>query len=273
MRIQARVRSVLSAAAVAAALAPSAGRAGIITQNASLPLTTTNFDSSATSPTGASVSPIVFQQFDTEGNTRQLNSVTLSFSASITNDFSMHFSNAATIIDTVGTGNSTTPGPSVTLYQPDGVHPLITASAPNDPSFLTRSVTWSPTSGLSPDFSSSLSASSPNYIAPATTTASNTLSLTNPADLALFTGAGSVSLRATGSAVSGYTSNSGNGFGSVSTMASANVTITYNWAPLNQSPEGITPEPSAMLLWGIGGCTLLAAHQFRRRKGAGDASA
>ncbi len=85
------------------------------------------------------VTPLSIQKFDTEGGSRVLDSVTLSFSAEVSNQFGMTFVNPATITDSVtGTGKTPTP-PVVTLFEPDGVTPLITAQEPDTPSIVTKS--------------------------------------------------------------------------------------------------------------------------------------
>lgn len=259
MSRQARVLAFFCAVA-AAAIAPSTAWAGLITQTATQPLTSTDFG-----PGNSLVTPLVFQQFDTENGTRTLQSVGLSFHAAIRNDYGMTFTTPATITDSVATGISTTPGPAITLFQPDGMHALLTVKAPNDPTFLTRTVTYGDTSGqaLPQEFNSSFAQSSPFYLAPALTQASNTLNLTAPADLAIFTGVGSLRLPVSASAFSTFSTSSGNGSGEVTTQATADATVTYNWTPTIPAPE-VVPEPAAIILWSIGGLALAAAHRGRR---------
>ena len=73
MSIQARALS-LFLAAIAAFLVPAGARAGLITQSASIPLTSTDFG-----PGSAGVQPLVFQKFDTHSDALTLDSVTLSY--------------------------------------------------------------------------------------------------------------------------------------------------------------------------------------------------
>jgi hypothetical protein len=260
MSIQARTLG-LFLAAIAALLVPTGARGGLITQSASIPLTSTDFG-----PGSAGVQPLVFQKFDTHSDALALDSVTLSYTAQIQNTFGMTFTTPATITDSVATGNAATPGPTITLYQPDGTHALLTVKAPNDPAFLSRSVTYGSATGqtLPQTFSSSLPTTSPFYLAPAVSKLSNSLNLTAPADLAVFTGTGALSLPVVAKAFSQFTTSSGNGSGSVTTQGSAAVTITYNYH--SNIPAGETvPEPTTVVLWGIGGSILLAAHRGRRR--------
>lgn len=270
MSRQARALAVWAAVA-AALLAPSVTRAGIITQTANLPLTPTDFG-----PTSSKVSPLVFQQFDTLNGNRLLDSVVLSFHAMIKNEYGIEFTTPATITVSVGTGKADTPGPTITIFQPDGAHPLLTVKAPNDPSFLSRSVTYGDNPGETlglqngqvyrRDFSSALPPSSPYYLAPSSVQAANSLNMTAAADLALFTGQGSVRLPVSASAFSTFRTSSGNGSGAVTTEATADATLTYNWHDRAPIPE-VIPEPAAALLWGIGGAVVAAAHFARRRRG------
>ena len=266
---QARALAVFTAVA-AALLAPSATRAGMITQTANLPLTPTDFG-----PSSSKVAPLVFQQFDTLNGNRLLDSVVLSFHALIKNEYGIEFTTPATITVSVATGKTDTPGPAITIYQPDAQHPLLTVKAPNDPSFLTRSVTYGYNAGETlglqngqlyrRDFASSLPSSSPYYLAPSSVQASNNLNMTAAADLALFTGKGNIRLPVSASACSMFRTTAGNGCGAVTTEATADATLTYNWHDRVPIPE-VIPEPAAVLLWGIGGSVLAVAHLARRRR-------
>jgi hypothetical protein len=258
MAIQARVAAVICAAA--AVWAPAV-RAGVITKTATLPLTSTNFNTDT-----SNVSPLTVEKFDTQGKTRQLDEVDLTFHALIKNNFGMTFSTPATITATVGTGNPTTPGPVITMFQPDGKTPLITAAAPDTSSALTRAITYGQNPGetLPQAFGSDQPVGSKFYVQPAITEASNSLKLTSPADLALFTGTGNLSLPVAAQAFARITSSSGNGSGWVQTLGTADITVTYKYHDSLPAPE-VVPEPAAVLLWGVGGLALVAAHRTRRR--------
>jgi hypothetical protein len=248
-------------ATLIAAVAPgAASAASITTQTSSLPLTTTDFTSGANK-----VTPLSFQQFDTMNGTRSLDSVTLTFHAAIQNQFTMSFVNPATITDSVATNNTSAPGPTITVYQPDGTHPLLTVSAPNDPTSLTRSITYTGTTPAT--FGSSLPTTSPNFVAPTMTQASQTVTLTDTTDLGLFSGNKTVQLPVAAKAFSSFSSSSGNGFGSVMTQGTADVTVTYAWhdnAPAQQTVPNPVPEPVTMVLWGVGGAMMFAVHRRRR---------
>ena len=237
-------------------------RAEIITQTVTLPLSQTDF--SAGNPRVTN-NPMVFQQFDTAQGTRTLDSVTLSFSASITNNFSMRFVTPATIVDSVATNDPNTPGPAIILYQPNATNTLLVVKAPNDPSFLSRSVTYGFGPGqTSPQaFGYQFATNSPYYLAPATAHASNSLTTSAVSDLAIFTGAGNVALPVAATSFGSFNSTSGNGFGRITTSATATVTVQYNWHPTQPGGQTI-PEPSSFVLAGLGGIGLLLARRKRR---------
>jgi hypothetical protein len=258
LRSSARLR-LGAAALLALALAPAA-RAGLITQTSSLPLTTTDF-SPSNSVTG---NPLVFQQFDTEGGARTLDGVTLTVHAMIQNQYGMQFTTPATITDSAFTGNPATTGPAITAYQPDGKTPLLTVQA-SDTSGLSRSVTYGgkPGQTLPQSFSSSLPSTSPFYIAPTVSQQTQTLTVSDPKSLALFTGTGKMSLPVSAAAFSSFVSSSGNGFGSVSTSGTADVTVNYKWHDTIPAPQTV-PEPASLVLWGLGGLTLALCSRARR---------
>lgn len=254
----------LMCAAVGAAAAPAAGRAAVITQTSTLGPTTTDFNST-------SVAPLSFEKFDTLGDTRKLDSVKLDFSANVSNEFIVAFVNKATITDSLQPANPAASGPSITLFQPDGKTPLLTAHQPNDPAILTRSVTYGDKPGdtFPRTFSSALLPTSPYYIKPSTVTASGTKTLTSEADLALFTKtstSSTLSLPVSASATSSMVSSSGNGAGGVSTTGKASVTVTYTWEPTGSAAQTIpspSPEPATVVLWGVGGVAFVVARRLR----------
>lgn len=262
MSTHTRFAAVLFTAA-AAFCAPSAARAGLMTstQSATLPMTSTNFNTD-----GSGLSPLVFQKFDTQNNTLQLDEVVLTFHAQVQNNFGMTFTTPATITVSVGTGNPSVPGPVITLFEPNGTTQLLTAAASNNDAALSRTVTWgyNPGETLSQSFGTDQAVGSKFYLAPLITQASNSLTLTNPADLALFTGQGVLKLPVAAQAFSVFTSSSGNGSGWITTYGSADATVTYKYHNRTPVPE-VVPEPTALILWGIGGVSVLVAHRVRRR--------
>ena len=247
----------------AAQIASNATDATTITQSAKLPLTPTDFSPGNDKVTG---NPLSFNQFDTKNSTRILDGVTLTLHASIENQFGMKFTTPATITNSVGTGDTAMPGPSITMFQPDGKTPLLkVAAAATDT--LSRSVTYGFKAGetLPQEFSSSLAKSSPFYLAPTTFDKTQTLKLTAPADLALFSGAGAIKLPVSAAAWSKFTSSSGNGFGSISTAGTADVTVTYDWHDRLPAPQTV-PEPASLAVWGLAGLALAGTIRARRSR-------
>jgi hypothetical protein len=242
------------------ALAPSIARADAITQTSSIPLTATNFG--LTTPTNLTI-----QQFNTQQGTRVLDEVDVTVHALIQNNFGMTFVTPATIKETVGTGNPSSPGPTVTIEQPDGKTPLLTVQSPNDPSFLTRTVTYggSPGQTLPQHFGSDLPTTSPFYLAPAISQQTASLNLTDAANLAKFAGTGSINLPVVASAIDKATISSGNGTTQFTTQATADVTITYKFHDVGPQTLQPVPEAGSLALWGLG---LLAGsglvHRYRR---------
>jgi hypothetical protein len=246
---------------VLAVLAAPEARAGLITQSATIPFTTTNFG-----PDSDNVPQLTFQKFDDQGGSLVLDSVELSVNAAIRSNFDIIFTTPATITTSIMSNGGGQPGPSLTIYQPDGFHSLLTVTAPSDPASLTRSVTYGfqPGQSVPQEFSSTHPTDSPWYIQPAYSQGTNSMTLTAPSDLAVFTGSGSLMLPAMASANSRITMSSGNGYGGISTEGTAGVTVTYNYHSRVPAPETV-PEPAACLLWGLGGLVLVAARRAAAR--------
>lgn len=238
-------------------------QAASITQHASIPLSATDFNTSNSNIAGKD--PLVLQKFDTVGGSRVLDSVSLTFNAMVRSDFSMVFTTPSTITDSVATGSAAHPGPTITLYQPDGKTPILTVNAPNDPSVLSRVQTYGHNAGekLPQEFASSLSSSSPFYLAPAVFQKSSSQSLTARAALTEFTGTGTVDLPVVATAFATISTSSGNGRGSVTTAGSADATVTYSYHNVTPQPQTL-PEPGSLLLWG-GGAAGIALCALRRR--------
>jgi MYXO-CTERM domain-containing protein len=271
IRARAMARTwLITTALVAGLMAPTVARAAQltapstpVTQTSSLPLTPTDFAAGNNVPGN----PLTFNQFDTLNQARVLDSVTLTLHAAIENQFGMKFTTPATITDTIGTASASQPGPTITMYQPDGKTPLLTVGATATDA-LSRSVTYGSQPGqtLPQEFSSSLPTTSPFYIAPTSFDKTQTLTLTSPADLALFTGNGTLKLPVSAAAWSEFNSSSGNGFGSVTTAGKADVTVTYNWHDRIPAPQTV-PEPASIAVWSLAGLGLAATLRARRRNG------
>ncbi len=203
--------------------------------------------------------PPVFNQFDPKLGT--LISIDLTLTSNIRNDYTMDFvsTQIMTTID-LATSETTDPnvladpakralltdGPTVTLFGPNGVTPLLTTTQPVDFVQLTKP------GGM---YSSTLPNTDPNFIQPTITQLSTTRTLTAadaPSLFSEFIGAGSVDLSVDATAFSSYLSSSGNGGGMVVTKADATVMIQFNFLPV--------PEPSSVVLLGLGiGVSVLAS--------------
>jgi hypothetical protein len=237
---------------------PSDVRADAITQTATIPVAQTDWGTPKI---------LNINQFDTQGGARILDQVNVSLHAHIENNFGMTFTTPSTITESVATGNPSSPGPSITIFQPDGTTPILSVQSPNDPNFLTRSVTYGfqPGQAFPQTFSSSLPSTSPFYLAPAVSDQSSTLNLTSPANLAAFSGTGSIKLPVVASAVESDFFSSGNGQDLLTTTANADVTVTYQYHL--SSPQTITaPEPGSVALWGLGAAVGLGLLRRSRRR-------
>jgi hypothetical protein len=264
-RVSVSARLWLGAAALWGATlahAPAAA-AGLITQTATLQPQTTDF--SLQSPGSVHATPLVFQQFDDHAGALTLDSVDVKVDATIQNKFSVTFVTPATIFASAYSAFAADPSkttPSLTIFAPDGKTPVLSMQVQYDPSKLSESVSYGGQAGqtLPKTFTST----------PAPVTQSQTFHLTGPDALALFTGTNTLALPVTASAFSTFSSSSGNGQGSVSTMGSADVTVSYNYhdtIPVGQ----IVPEPTSLALWGLGGLTLAVRYRHRARARRGSA--
>jgi len=92
-----------------------------------------------------------------------------------------------------------------------------------------------------------------------TFTGTRSLTLTDPGQLALFTGPGTVGLPVFAAAGSFFSTTSGNGIGSIVTYAAVTVQLSYTYA---------IPEPSSVALLGLGVVGIVLAGGLRRRRTA-----
>jgi hypothetical protein len=229
-------------------------------QTGSIPTTPTNWD---TGSRGFN-HHLIFQQFDPSLGT--LKGVEITLSSTIRNDYMLIFAMtpipstlyAATtattdpsILSDPNKVQQLTDGPTVTLKAPDGIATIFGGPGATLPVDV---VSLSEPSGT---FSSMLPSTDPHFIAPsiATLSLSRTIDSSEPALFAQFIGKDTIDLRATAVAFSSFYSNSGNGGGLVRTTANAIVTIQYQYVP----------EPSGLILLGLGAGLLLLARQQCRR--------
>jgi PEP-CTERM motif len=210
--------------------------------------------------------PLTFDQFNPSLGT--LTAINITLATEVLNDYNLVFQSPTTIY--VATSSTSDPsvltdpvkramltdGPTVTLYGPDGITPILAARNPVD--FVQRTVQ----SGTFPvTFSSSLPVTDPNRIPPTDIKQSLLLPLA-PANGLLFAdfiGTGNVDLPVKATAFSSFFMEGGSGGGGVTTTANATVTIEY----LFSVPS--IPEPSSAILLGLGIGIGILATRLRRR--------
>jgi hypothetical protein len=83
-------------------------------------------------------------------------------------------------------------------------------------------------------------------------------------DLALFTAPGTIDLTVMASALGSIEDTAGNEEGSILTQAAATVTLEYKYDPVAQGP--VVPEPSSVVLLGVGAAGLVAVRWSRKRR-------
>jgi hypothetical protein len=224
----------LAALALATLVMVSPTRAASMTtsQTLSIPTTQTNWGPGSSSTPG----PLEFSKFDPALGA--LSSVQISLAYTFNHNISLTFDSPSTLTETTIGSQIVVNGPGGGLYlkaTPNPVTETQTNSAGPYPSTVTiPSVTESKSTGP--------------------------LTLTSPADLALYTAqtAGAkIGLPVLAQSNSEFTSSTGNGQGQINTSAAAEVTVSYTYTPV--------PEPSTLALLGLGGAALLA---HRRRAAA-----
>jgi hypothetical protein len=232
-------------------------------QTESIPLTQTDWNSTTSQLIGSN--PMVFNQFNSALGT--LNSVNLTVSYTTVEAAGMMFTTPATItLSTAFPGTNT--GTTLSLEGPGGTGNLLTATAPVFT--YTRTYGGAPGQTLPQLFSTDtnrFAPGSPFLLTPNgqpgnTTnsfTGTQTITFTNPAQLALFTGSGTVDLPAAAKAWSSFTTTSGNGMGAIQTFAGMKVSLSYTYT---------VPEPSSVALLGLGGGGLLLLGRLRRKAAA-----
>ena len=234
-------------------------------QTATIAPTIPNWSQATASLAGSD--PLVFNQFNPALG--QLQSVDVTMTYTTYNLVSMRFSVGTTIILRSAFDQTPNAGPTVTLNGPTTgpSTTLLTASSPvstytktdgvlgqvfaQPQSFGDDTTRFTPGSGsfLTPDgqptnFTNSF-------------TGMKSVTITDPSQLALFTGPGTVGLPASSTAGRTITVDGGNGFGSILTFTGLTVDLSYNYA---------VPEPSSMALLGLGAGGLLVAGRLRRRR-------
>jgi hypothetical protein len=216
-----------------------------------------------TTPSLQGKDPLVFSQFDP--SLGQLQSVNVTMSYNTSEVVNMNFVTASTI--TLRSASAATPnqGAMVVLNGPIPNTNLITASAPV---FSYTKTYGSPGQALPQAFSNDptkVQPGSPFFLTPdgqpnnltSTFSGSQSVTISDANQLALFTGTGTVGLPVFAAAGSSFTTTSGNGSGSIITRAGVTVTLSYTY---------VVPEPSSVALLGLGGGGILLAGRIRRRR-------
>jgi hypothetical protein len=233
-------------------------------QTASIAETIPNWGPST--PSLAGQDPLVFNKFDPALG--QLQSVSISMTYTTRESVSMNFTVPTTIVLKSSFAQSPNVGPTITLNGPAGgsATPLMTASAP----VFTYTKTYGGSNGqsLPQSFSNNpaqYQPGSPFFLTPdgqpnntnSSFTGTKSVTITDPSQLALFTGNGTLGLPAFATAGETVTVNGGNGSGMILTYAGVTVSLSYNY---------VVPEPSSMALLGLGGGGLLLVGRLRRRR-------
>lgn len=202
-----------------------------------IPLTQTNFGPDT--PAIAAVNPFVVPLFNQ--SLGELQRVDIQLTYQFQNTLTLVFTNPSTI--TVNASGS------MSLLDPHGNNFL--------PGSLQPSFTATGVATASP---SDMFTKTVNL--PTTTKAATTgTGYTDNATLAEFKGAGTISLRAFATAVSDFSSSGGNGGGISNTYASVSLKVIYSYIPS-------VPEPSSLVLTGLGGLGLIGAYRVRSRRDA-----
>lgn len=219
--------------AIAFGLLPTAARADVTSpQTIQIAATDTNFG-----PGTALNDPMMFNQFNSALGT--LDSV----SVSVLYDFTH---TATVTFYTPGTFTTSATQNNLAVNLPNG-QSIVSTTAPD----YVQTTTFN---------SSTMHLNTPINLPTVTNSgAVGPLSLTSAADLALFTGNGTIAIPVLASSYGSFVTTNGNGAGLVTTTADAKVTISYTYTP------HAVPEPSSVVLLGLGGCGLL---WFRRRRAA-----
>lgn len=229
-------------------------------QTESIAPTITNWG--PTTPSLSGQDPMVFSQFNSALG--QLQSVNITMTYTTHDAVSMNFQVPGTIV--LSSANAATPtvGPQITLEGPSG-----SALVSGDSPVFTYTKTYGTSAGQAfpAVFSNDpnvVPTNSPNFLTPdgqpnnttSSFTNTKTVSITNPAQLALFTGSGTVGLPAF--AVSGVSNTvPNNTSGMILTYQGVTVQLSYTYA---------VPEPSSMALFGLGGGGLMLVGRLRRRR-------
>ncbi len=231
-------------------LVPSARATWIETtaQTESIPLTLTNWGPTTSVLSG--LDPFTIQQFNAAtyqpsapaGQTVQLEAVGISLSYEFQNTINMTFINPSTTTVTA------------TGYMELSLPSVIT-SLVNNPTFGNSATVTSATGTVADPYK----VTQPTQTTTGTSALAYEQSSSNgPAVLAAFSGAGTVSLPVVAISNSTFTNSTGNGLGGSTTNAGATLSVVYFYA--------YVPEPSSLVLTGLGAVGFLAVGRRRFRR-------
>ena len=193
-------------------------------------------------PSNTSGNPLTFNKFNVPGAT--LTSVDLTFNWGFQNTITLSFGTPSTeSVHASGGITLAKPNADITVNPVPGnfLFPTQTFSNVGAATGVAGQVISLPTQ--------TFLSGNPNYTPAQHTT------LSSASDLAPFIGSGTVGFQVVATATSDFTSSSGNGAGTSVTYAEPDLQITYHYVP----------EPSSVLLLGLGSGGLLLVYRQRRR--------
>lgn len=226
-----------------------------VTQTQSIPLTHTNWNSSTASLQGTD--PLVFNQFNPSAHpTQTLQEVDITVKFNETNTYSMTFTGPATISVTAIDPADSIYAPTIAADTASGKWPLSSfipsLQVQDAAGLLTRTVTEG--KGVSYPLTLGSASLTPANIS---TSQSTTLAPGSPGFNA-FVGSGTISFPFLAEGGSMFSSGTGNGGGSVTTQSGVTMTVAYI-----TTQNQIVPEPSSVVLLGLGAAGLFVARRWR----------
>lgn len=233
------VRPGCLALAIALGCAGAAARGDFLTPSQAVVIdwTPTDWGPGTISPTtGKPLPTMTFNKFDaTPGDGSRLTGVVITMNYQFLSNIALNVITASS--------NSITSWGSMLLTRPDG-----TSLVEVKPTILNTATFNVTANDILPD-------GTHEFYPGAIVHGSLSVMLTDPADLALFSGPGTITLPVGSSATSNFGASSGNADSDVRTISSVSIIVTYLYVP----------EPSAFALTGLGAAGLLVVRGLRTR--------